>query len=163
MEAVRDARQEAIEPFDAPAGEAYGPNELSMLVCDPSPAHLTVKLPVAPSETEGFLRFEDGTLHAGGLGFLAPLEGLEGRGTAPDPLFTHLRAVRSLPSGQLDVEPLATLDRRSSAPTAREVREALEARLAPARAYRVRRALKGAGEESGAEARPCSPPGATHR
>jgi hypothetical protein len=163
VQAVRDARDRVLHVFDVPDGEAYDLNELSMIVLDPFPARLTLTLPGEPLETEGFERSENGTLRAGGLGFVSALEGLEGTWAAPDPLFTCLRALRSDPDGQLDLDALAALERRSSAPTAREVREALHARLVPARVYRVRWEPKGGGDENGAEARPCSLPGAAYR
>lgn len=163
VQAVRDARERVLHVFDVPEDEAYDLNELSMLVFDPFPARLTLTLPGEPLETEGFERSEDGTLHAGGLGVVAALEGLEGMWVAPDPLLIYLRAVRERPEGQLDLDVLVAAERQSRAPSAREVRAALEARLAPAQAYRVRWTLKDGGEENGEEARPCPLPGATGR
>ncbi|MEW6337278.1 MAG: hypothetical protein ACOY3Y_13165 [Acidobacteriota bacterium] len=143
VDGVRDGRATVLEVFDVPEGEAYGLNELSLLVFDPFPAPLSVTVAGEVLEVEGFERSGDGTLRAGGFGFVAALEGLEGRWIAPDPLFTHLRAMREVPDGHLDLNILATAERRSSAPSAREVEEALKARLSPARVYRVRWAPSG--------------------
>jgi len=136
IDAVRDARKEVVAIFEVAADEAYSPNELSHLVYDPFPARLSVKVG-APLEVVGFEKGADGALVVSGLGLFEALETLGGVWASPDPLVSYVRAARSRGSSQLSLEELAAQLPRAAAPSAGEVREALEARLRPAPVYRV--------------------------
>jgi hypothetical protein len=45
---------QVLEILAVPRGAAYSPDEVSHLVYDPFPARLSVKLPGAPMDLEGF-------------------------------------------------------------------------------------------------------------
>lgn len=61
LETASGAMQEAVKILQVSAGEAHSLEELSRRVFDPFPAALSVSLPAAPEEVEGFAARPDGT------------------------------------------------------------------------------------------------------
>ena len=147
VEAVKDDIDEAVRVLEVADGEVYTINELSHLVFDPFPARLTVRLAVAPLESEGFTREPDGTLAVAGLGLWEAFESLEGRWLDPDPLLTYVRRQRE-PSRPFDLDGFVALPRHAgAAPDAGEVRAAIVHLLTPAPLYRASWAVPEPAEE----------------
>ena len=68
------------------SGEAYTLDELSRRVFDPFPAPVSVVLPAAPDEVEGFVVASDGRLHVPTLGLGTPSPAWPATWVAPDPV-----------------------------------------------------------------------------
>jgi hypothetical protein len=139
VEGLQAAMHEVWGILDVPEGEDHTPDELSHLVYDPFPGHLTVRLPGPPLDPpEGFAAGPEGTLAAEGPGLWQALRSLQGRWLAPDPILIYIDHQRRSPNDPLDLKALLAPARRSEpAPDAAEVRLALEKRLQPAPLYRV--------------------------
>jgi len=126
-----------LEVLAVPAGAAYSPDEVSHLIYDPFPARLTLKLPGAPLGVEGFVAGAEGTLTVASLGLWDALRGLEGRWLAPDPVLFYVESAQG-EGANVDLDAFLAKPRQSHlAPSAGEVRAAIEARLRPAPLYRV--------------------------
>jgi hypothetical protein len=137
VEAVDERMSKVVEVLGAPEGEAYSLDEISHLVFDPFPAKLTVKLPAAAREVEGFERHGSDTLTVDGLGFWDALLALEGRWLSPDLLSTYVEH-RAEGAQKIDLAAFVAQPRRAAAaPAAAEVRAALVGQLAPAPVYRA--------------------------
>lgn len=140
VDRLDEAMGRVLEVLAVPDGAAYSPDEVSQLVYDPFPARLTLKLPGAPLEVEGFLPGEDGALAVPGHGLWEALRSLEGRWLSPDPVLFYIESARQ---EQDEVGFHAFLERPRQAapehllPSAREVRSAIEGSLKPAPLYRA--------------------------
>ena len=140
IQRLHEAMEEVMGILLVPQGEDYSPDELSHLVYDPFPARLTVRLPGRPLEApEGFAQAADRrTLVASGPGLWTALQSLEGRWLTPDPVLLYAERVGTADQNPLDLEAVAALPRRADpAPSADEVRGAIEERLVPASFYKV--------------------------
>jgi hypothetical protein len=140
IDRLRQAMEQVMAVLLVPDGEEHSPDELSHLVYDPFPARLTVHLPGPPRETpEGFVLAPDGkTLVAAGPGLWEALQSLEGRWLTPDPALLYVRRRGREQEEPLDLDALAAQSRRAEpAPSADEVRSAIEERLQPASLYRA--------------------------
>src|SRR6185295_12284419 len=136
VEALDKASDGVVAALLVPDGEAFSLDELSRLAFDPFPAPLTVRLPGAPLEVEGFVRVED-ALAARGPGLWAAFESFEGRWLAPDPALASVAASRASaqPKGKgMDLDAFLARARTwaSVAPSADEIRNALAESLRPA-------------------------------
>jgi hypothetical protein len=135
------ALQRVVEVLNVPPGAAYSPDEVSRLVYDPFPAHLTLRLPAAPLETEGFLKDEEGALAVPSLGLWEALRSLEGRWLSPDLALFYVESARREGEGALDLEAFLARPRHAEPahrlPSPQETRAEIEAKLKPARLYRV--------------------------
>lgn len=137
VEAVDERMSKVLEVLGVPEGEAYSLDEISHLVFDPFPAKLTVKLPAAAREVEGFERHGSDTLTVDGLGFWDALLALEGRWLSPDLLSSYVEH-RAEGAQKIDLAAFVAQPRRAAAaPNASEVRAALVGQLTPAPVYRA--------------------------
>ena len=140
IERLHEAMEHVMAILLVPSGEDHSPDELSHLVYDPFPARLIVRLPGPPlEEPEGFAIDPAGkTLIAAGPSLWEALRSLQGRWLAPDPVLLYVRNKTRKPEKPLNLDALATAPRRAEpAPSAAEVRGAIEERLEPASIYRV--------------------------
>jgi hypothetical protein len=140
VERLHEAMEQVMVVLLVLEGEDHSPDELSHLVYDPFPARLTVRLPGPPLEApEGFaVDPEVKTLVAAGPGLWEALRSLEGRWLAPDPVLIYARRKARKPEQPVNLDVLVAAPRRAEpAPSADEVRGAIEERLAPASIYRV--------------------------
>jgi hypothetical protein len=141
LDRLDGALQRIVAVLNIPEGAAYSPDEVSHLVYDPFPARITLKLPAAPLEMEGFLKAEDGALTVASPGLWEALRSLEGRWLSPDPALVYVESARKEGDGSLDLDAFLAQPRRSEPahllPSARETRAEIEARLKPAPLYRV--------------------------
>jgi hypothetical protein len=130
------AMETVLDVLVIPPGSDHSPDEISRLVYDPFPARLTVSLPGPPLEVEGFERKEGGELAVKGLGLWDALQSLEGRWVSPDPVLTYVKNRGQ--ENSFDLETFLGQPRRAEpAPTAKEVRQALETQLSPEPFYRL--------------------------
>jgi hypothetical protein len=121
-----------------PSGDELSLDELSHLVYDPFPARLSVRLPAAPEEVEGFARDAEGELTVPGLGLWPALRALEGRWLSPDPVLLYVERRGKSEEAPLDLAAFLARERRAMPPpSAAEVRLAIEERLQPASLYRA--------------------------
>jgi hypothetical protein len=130
-----------VEVLAVPENAAYSPDEISHLIFDPFPAHLTLSLPARPQAVEGFLRTEDGAFTVAGPGLWEALRSLEGRWLAPDPVLVYVESARQSEEGTFDLAAFLSKPRRSAPahllPSTHELRAEIEARLKPAPLYRL--------------------------
>ncbi len=141
LEAASGAMQEAVKVLQVPAGEAYSLEELSRRVYDPFPAALSVSLPAAPEEVEGFVARPDGTYAVPVLSMWEAMARLEGEWLAPDPLVAVVRhSLCETCEGEFPLGAFLGLPRSAATvmPSARDVAAALGRQLQPAPAYRLR-------------------------
>jgi hypothetical protein len=140
FDAASDAMSEVHGFFlikDDGRGETL--DELSRKVYDPFPAPLRVRVPGTVLEATGFVPEEDGGYRVPPVSLWGALPGLSGRWITPDPLAEKLRRKERASEEDPDVDRILSGGRRVLArPSAAEVREALEAALVPAPAYRLR-------------------------
>jgi len=133
-----EAMRGVLKVLAVPSGGAYSPDEVSHLVYDPFPARLTVKLPGAPLEIEGFLPGKDGAFTVPSPGLWEALRSLEGRWLSPDPVLFYVESAQREGNDKVDLDAFLAKPRRAaSLPSAKEVRSAIEARLKPAPLYRA--------------------------
>jgi hypothetical protein len=140
IQRLHEAMEEVMAILLVPEGEDHSPDELSHLVYDPFPARLTVRLLGRPLESpEGFALDPDGkTLVAVGPGLWTALRSLESRWLAPDPVLLYAERGGQSDKNPLDLDAVAALPRHAEpAPSADEVRGAIEERLVPAPFYKV--------------------------
>ena len=138
VETVEKAMEKVIGVLLVAPGEELSLDELSHLVYDPFPAALRVRLPVPPREVEGFERGAEGELVVPGLGLWPALRALEDRWLSPDPALLYVERRGRRAETPLDLAELVARERRAAeAPTAAEVRLAIEERLQPASLYRA--------------------------
>lgn len=138
LERLDEAMRRVTDVLLVPQRAEYSPDEVSHLVYDPFPARLTVKLPGAPVEVEGFQPGEDGALVVAGLGLWEALRSLEGRWLAPDPVLFYVDNSRRGKQATIDLDAFLQKPRQAlSAPSAEEVRQAVEELLRPAPLYRA--------------------------
>jgi hypothetical protein len=147
VDRLDEAMGKVLEVLAVPEGSAYSPDEVSQLVYDPFPARLTVKLPGAPLEVEGFLRGvrgvpgEDGALAVPGHGLWEALRSLEGRWLSPDPVLFYIESARQEEQDGAGFHTFLERPRQAAPdhllPSAREVRSAIEESLKPAPLYRA--------------------------
>jgi hypothetical protein len=136
VERLSQAMEEVLDVLLIPTGADHSPDEISRLVYDPFPARLTVSLPGPPLEVEGFERKEGGELTVPSLGLWDALQSLEGRWVSPDPVLVYVKNRGREDS--FDLEAFLGQPRRAEpAPTAKEVRQALETQLSPEPFYRL--------------------------
>ena len=136
VEHLSEAMEKVLEVLLIPAGTDHSPDEISRLVYDPFPARLTVSLPGPPLEVEGFERQEGGELTVPGFGLWDALQSLEGRWVSPDPVLVYVKNRGQEDSFDLDTF-LGQPRRAEPAPTAQEVRQAIETQLSPEPFYRL--------------------------
>lgn len=145
IDRLRQAMEQVMAVLLVPEGADHSPEELSHLVYDPFPARLTIRLPGRPLEApEGFKVDPDGVdrdgkaLVAAGPGLWQALQSLEGQWIAPDPVLLYVQRDGREQKEPLDLDALLASPRQAEpAPSADEVREALEDRLRPVPLYRV--------------------------
>ncbi len=138
VDRVREAMEQVWDVLLVPQGADYSPDEVSHLVYDPFPAPLTVRLPSVPLEAPEGFETEGEALTAAGPGLWRSLRSLEGRWLAPDPLLLYVARGGQTQEEPLDLEGFLSQPRQASpAPSAAEVRQAIEERLRPAPLYRV--------------------------
>jgi hypothetical protein len=138
-EAVGEAMGDVWSFLLLEEGRAESLDELSRKVYDPFPAPVTVEVQGAVLESTGFLLDDQGRYRVPAVSLTGALGGLAGRWVTPDP-FSELARVADRPDAPPpDVDAFLAGGRRVVArPDAREIREALEAALAPAAVYRLR-------------------------
>lgn len=143
--AVEDAMAAAWDVLVIGAREAYSINEISRLAYDPFPARVRI-VPGGPVvAAEGFEEDGDGGFRVPSVTLWDALRDLEGEWLAPDPLLTLAREggeELGLGAGGSGEPPtlaalLAVARFHPPAPTASEIRNRLESRLAPRPYYRV--------------------------
>jgi hypothetical protein len=138
VEPLEKAMEEVVGVLLVAPGEELSLDELSHLVYDPFPAALRVRLPAPPREVEGFARGAEGELSVPGLGLWPALRALEGRWLSPDPALLYVELRGRSAEAPLDLDELVGRERRAAeAPSAAEVRLAIEERLQPASLYRA--------------------------
>ncbi len=136
---TRDSMNEMAEELTGLAEIPYGLNELAYLVYDPLPAAVTVCIPKAAEEVEGFVSKGDLCYSIPRRGILEAFEALDGRWVSPDPFVTWIRIHRSQGQEKLDLAGFAAKRRSApSVPTARAILEALEGRMRHESSYRLR-------------------------
>ncbi len=133
--AVGDAMDELLAILLIDEGQAFTLNEFSRRVYDPFPGMVTVSPTGAVTEAVGFVQ-HDGRWRVPRHDLWSAFSALEGRWVAPDPARAYVAA--SLAS-DLDLDALLADGLTTApAPTPAEVREALEAGLAPEPEYRLK-------------------------
>jgi hypothetical protein len=139
LERLENAMRQVTDVLLVPSRAEYSPDEVSHLVYDPFPARLTVKLPAAALQVEGFQPGKNGALEVAGLGLWESLRALEGRWLAPDPVLHYVATARQGKTAKLDLDAFIQKARQATPqpPSAEEVREAIAERLKPAPVYRV--------------------------
>lgn len=136
---ARDAMNKMAEELTGLAEIPYGLNELAYLVYDPLPAAVTVCIPKAAEEVEGFVAKGDLCYSIPRRGMIEAFEALDGRWVSPDPFVTWIRIHRSQGQEKLDLAGFAAKRRSAtSVPTARAILEALEGRMRHESSYRLR-------------------------
>lgn len=138
VERLEKAMEQVFAVLLVAPGDELSVDELAHLVYDPFPARLTVRLPVAPQEVEGFEPAAEGALAVPGLGLWPALSALEGRWLEPDPALLYVALRGRGEEAALDLDALLARRRHAApVPTAGEVRLAIEERLQPASLYRA--------------------------
>lgn len=141
LDRLDDAMGKVMEILAVPKGAAYSPDEISHLVYDPFPARLSVKLPGAPSDLEGFQADPDGVLTVPSPGLWEALRSLQGRWLSPDPAVLYVEGGREGKEDAFDLEAFLAMPRHAVPahllPAAPEVRKEIEAHLKPASLYHV--------------------------
>lgn len=141
---VQAAMEKVLDVLVIPKGQDRSMDELSHLVYDPFPAPLTIQLPGAPLEVEGFEpsgeeEKKDNVWKVDNPGLWAALRSLEGRWISPD--LVQIYVGHKDPNGKgLDLGVLLDLPRTYTPPmpNSLEVKRAIEERLKPsASVYRA--------------------------
>ena len=134
IDRVQAAMEKVLDILVIPKGQDRSMDELSHLVYDPFPAPLTVQLPDAPLEVEGFEPSgkEDKVWKVDNPGLWAALRSLEGRWISPDLVQIYVDHKGPDAKG-LDLGALLDLPRTytPSLPNSLEVKRAIEERLKP--------------------------------
>jgi hypothetical protein len=141
LDRLDDAMGKILEILAVPKGAAYSPDEVSHLVYDPFPARLSVKLPAAPIDLQGFQKDADGVLTVPSPGLWEALRALQGRWLSPDPAVLYVEGGSGDKGADFDLEAFLRKPRQAVPadllPDAAQVRTELEAHLQPARLYHV--------------------------
>ncbi len=136
-DAVRASIDETLELFTLPGQSPYSLEELSRLVYDPFPAPLTVQVPGAILQVEGFVETGESVVKVRDLGLWEALGALRDRWIDPDLLWLKYRL--QIDNKPLDLTALVSANRHARVPaTSVEIQQALEENLAPAPVYRLR-------------------------
>ena len=139
LEALDDAMGRVLEVLAVPDDGAYSPDEVSRLVYDPFPARLSLKLPAAALQVEGFQPDPEGALAVRPFSLWEALRSLQGRWISPDPVLAYVDGSRE--GSELDLDAFLRQTRRAVPekllPSAREVRAEIENRLRPEPLYRA--------------------------
>ena len=136
---VNDAIGAICAALDPAPGEPYTLDELSRLVYDPFPAPMLVTVAGEIVEREGFPGELKSPLRIPVFSIWSAFERLDGRWFSPDPALALWRDDLAKTGKEFDLEGFVALPRRAGpAPTASEVRGAIENELRPAPVYRVR-------------------------
>lgn len=134
IDRVQAAMEKVLDVLVIPKGQDRSMDELSHLVYDPFPAPLTVQLPDAPLEVEGFepAGKEDKVWKVDNPGLWAALRSLEGRWISPDLVQIYVDHKGPDAKG-LDLGALLDLPRTYTPPlpNSLEVKRAIEERLKP--------------------------------
>lgn len=117
---LSDAIDEVARVLRPGKGEERTPDERVREVFDPLPARLTVALPVAAIEVEGFVAAGEGRWAAPEAGLYGAFTALEGRWLAHEPLVARVEHGRAGGETPLDVAPFVPEPRRVERPPARE-------------------------------------------
>lgn len=140
LERLNDAMSKVLEVLAIPPDGAWSPDEISRLVYDPFPADLSLKLPSAPLEVEGFRRSAEGVLSVRSLGLWEALRSLQGRWISPDPVLVYVEGSRR-EDHEVDLDAFLQKPRKAMPahllPSSREIRSEIEGRLRPEPLYRV--------------------------
>lgn len=141
LDRLDDAMGRVMEVLAVPKGAAYSPDEVSHLVYDPFPARLSVKLPGAPVDLQGFQTDPDGALTVPSPGLWEALRSLRGRWLSPDPAVLYVEGGSEGKGADFDLEAFLKKPRQAVPahllPAAPELRAEIEARLKPASLYHV--------------------------
>ncbi|MCI0656579.1 MAG: hypothetical protein L0170_05850, partial [Acidobacteria bacterium] len=136
-DAVRASIDETLELFTLPGQSPYSLEELSRLVYDPFPAPLTVQVPGAILQVEGFVESGEQVVKVRELGLWEALGALGDRWVDPNLLVLKYRL--QIDNKPLDLTTLVSTHLRATPPeTSVEIQQVLEANLAPAPVYRLR-------------------------
>lgn len=136
IEAVGKSLGEMGELRNVSPNEVVSLNAASRRVFDPFPADLVVTVPDEIVESAGFQRRDAHTVAVVRHGFWDVFEGFNGRFVSPDILAVAIAAEQEKKEWKL--ASLADQPRRSSRPSAAEVRSAIAEQLQPLPIYRVR-------------------------
>jgi len=127
---LSEAIDEAVRVLRPAKGEERTPDERVRDVFDPLPARLTVVLPAAAIEVEGFVAAGEGRWAAPEAGLFGAFTALEGRWLDPEPLVARVVHGRTGGDAPLDVSPFLFEPRRvERPPAAAEISAALLDRL----------------------------------
>ena len=149
MDRLDEAMGAVAEVLRVGEGQDHSLDEISHLVYDPFPARLSVQIPSAPLEVEGFAA-KGNELTAAGPGLWQALSALQGQWVSPDPLLLHLDADARERKDPVPLSEILRQPRRAEVPpSALEVRQEIERRLQPARVYRVAWRVEMSGAERG--------------
>jgi hypothetical protein len=136
-DAVRKSIEESLELFSLPGESPYSLEELSRLVYDPFPAPLTVQVPGAILQVEGFAEGGEQVVKVRELGLWEALDALGDRWVDPNLLVLKYRL--QIDKKPLDLPALVRLKRSAGTPpSSAEIQRALETNLAPAPVYRLK-------------------------
>jgi hypothetical protein len=125
--------------LDTEPGEPFTLDEMSRLVYDPFPAPMFLTVTGAIVEREGFPGELAAPLRIPEFSIWSAFERLEGRWFSPDPALAMWRDDLAKTGKPFDLEAFLAKPRRADvAPTASEVRQAIDNQLRPAPVYRVR-------------------------
>jgi hypothetical protein len=139
VEKVNDAISAIGTVLDPAPGEPYTLDEISRLVYDPFPAPVRLSVPGTILEREGYPGEIGSALQIPVYSIWSAFERLEGRWFSPDPALALWRNDLAKKGQEFDLDGFLALPRRAGvAPTAGEVRGAIEGQLRPAPVYRVR-------------------------
>lgn len=138
-EAVVEAMGKVHGFLQISEGRGESLDELSRKAYDPFPVPLSIEVSGTVLEATGFVREATGRLRVPPVSLWGTLSSLSNRWVRPDPLaeFVAREEDPALPPPDVDAF-LAAGRRVLSRPSASEVREAIEAGLAPAPVYRLR-------------------------
>ena len=138
-DAVNNAITAVGSVLDPAPGEPYTLDELSRLAYDPFPAPVLVTVTGEIEEREGFPGELKSPLRIPTYSIWSAFERLEGRWFSPDPALALWRDDLANTGKPFDLDAFLVIPRRAGAvPKAGEVRGAIENRLKPEAAYRVR-------------------------
>jgi hypothetical protein len=139
VEKINDASSALVSVLEPAPGEPYTIDEVSRLVYDPFPAPMRVSVSGEIVEREGFPGELGSVLNIPMFSIWSAFERLEGRWFSPDPALAMWRDDIAKTGKPFDLDAFLAIPRRADvAPTASEVRGAIENQLRPEPVYRVR-------------------------
>lgn len=139
VERVNDAISAIGTVLDPAPGEPYTLDEISRLVYDPFPAPVRLGVPGTIVEREGYPGELGSALQIPVFSIWSAFERLEGRWFSPDPALALWRNDLAKKGKEFDLDGFLAIPRHAEiAPTADEVRGAIESQLRPEPVYRVR-------------------------